>query len=76
MRDRAEFEAWTKDKYRAPGWKRLEKIEREGAASDWKFFIWWLNLYGYEDAVAMKKRVRAKVEEGERKRQSPFEAGG
>ena len=74
MRDRAEFEAWPKDKYRSNGF--VEQVEREGAISNWKFFIWWLNLYGYEDAVAMKKRVRAKVEEGERKRQSPFEAGG
>ena len=76
MRDGAEFEAWTKNGYRSNGWKRLEKIEREGIASDWEFFIRWVANHGYEDAVAVMKRVAARVGERERKRQSPFEAGG
>ena len=76
MRDQTDFEAWPKDEYRSPGWARLERIVREGIASDWKFFIRWVANHGYEDAVAVMKRIRAKVEEGERKRQSPFEAAG
>ena len=60
--------------YRSNGF--IRKIEREGAISNWKFFIAWVYHSGYADAVAMEKRVKAKLEEGERKRQSPFEAGG
>ena len=74
MRDQTDFKAWTKNGYRSNG--VVERIKRDGAINNWKFFVHWVAHNGYADAVATMERISAKVEERERKRQSPFEAGG
>ena len=56
MRDSTDFEPWTKEKYRSPGWVRLERKEREYVVADWKFFVRWLELYGYAAGVAALER--------------------
>ena len=76
MRDQTDFNAWPKDGYCPKGWMRVELIKRDGAISNWKFFVHWVAHHGYADAVATMERIQAKVEEGERKRQSPFESNG
>ena len=60
MRDQTDWEPWTQEKYRSPELVRLEGFEREDAASEWKFFIWWVNLFGYEDAVAYMEKGDSK----------------
>ena len=61
MRDQTEFKAWPKDAYRNPaGWGRLERLIREVVIAEWKFFIAWVYLYGYEDAVARMEKGDSK----------------
>ena len=58
MRDQTDFEPWTTEKYRSPGLVRLERVVREYIVKDWKSFVRFVNLYGYEQAVTALERKR------------------
>ena len=60
MTELTDFEAWPKDEYRNPGWRRLELEVLEVAVAEWKFFLRWMELYGYEEAVAVMERGGSK----------------
>ena len=56
MRDQTDWEPWTREKYHSPAWGQLERALLEVAIAEWKFFVSWMELYGYEEAVAVMER--------------------